>query len=86
MKSDFYWFKVGLLIGAGFLVTLLVAYWFFPFVDLLAITTAVFLPVLLVVVLVGGFVALCGRFLGRTINRIQGDIRLRQGWADRARR
>jgi hypothetical protein len=82
MKSNFYWFKVGLFIGLGFLV----AYWLGSFLGLFLITSAIFFPLLSGIVLLALFVAFCGRFLGRTINRIQGDLRLRQGWADRARR
>ena len=82
MKSNLYWFRVGLFIGLGFLV----AYWFLSFVGLFLITSAVFFPLLLGVALICLCVAFFGRFLGRTINRIQGDLKLRQGWADRARR
>jgi hypothetical protein len=83
MKSNLYWFRVGFFIGLGFLLAWLLLSFFGVFV-------VPFAPIALLTLLVAGLIFLAvassGRFLGRTIARVQGDLKLKQGWADRTRR
>ena len=75
MKSDFYWIKVGLLIGAG----IFLAYYLLPFALLLG---AFLVPVVLVFVLA----IMLAAALAKPIKALQSDLKLRQGWAARVRR
>jgi hypothetical protein len=75
MKSNFYWIKVGLLIGAG----IFVGYYLLPLVLLLGIFLV---PVFLVLVLT----MMLASVLAKPIKGLHRDLKLRQGWAERARR
>lgn len=75
MKSNLYWIKVGLLIGAG----IFVGYYLLPLVLLLGIFLV---PVFLVLVLT----MMLASVLAKPIKGWQRDFKLRQGWAERARR
>ena len=75
MKSNLYWIKAGLLIGAG----IFLAYHLLPFVLLLGVfLVPVFLVFFLTIMLAAA--------LAKPIKAIQCDLKLRQGWAARTRR
>jgi len=75
MKSNLYWIKVGLLIGAG----IFVAYYLLPLVLVLGVFLV---PVFLVLVLA----IMLAAAVAKPIKTLHRNLKLRQGWAARARR